>query len=93
MQEKAGLFIGEALLLNPLYPIQRIKFKGVNLEESGLYRILEAVNANKNISRIHLGVISDYGLKTMAELLKSNKSLLRLEFSESKNFAYFIQFR
>jgi hypothetical protein len=29
----------------------------------------------------------------MAELLKSNKSLLRLEFSESKNFAYFIQFR
>jgi hypothetical protein len=59
----------------------------VNLEESGLYRVLEAVNANKNISRIHLGVISDYGLRTMAELLKANKSLLRLEFSESKRIS------
>ncbi|TNV84357.1 hypothetical protein FGO68_gene9394 [Halteria grandinella] len=84
MQEKAGLFIGEALLQNPLYPLQRLKFKGVNLEESGLYRVLEAVNANKNISRIHLGVISDYGLRTMAELLQGNKSLLRLEFSENE---------
>lgn len=85
MQEKAGLFIGEALLANPLYPLQRIKFKGVDLEENGLYRILEAVNANKNISRINLGVISDFGLKTMAELLKENTTLLRLEFSESKS--------
>ena len=83
MQEKAGIFIGEALLANPLYPLQRIKFKGVDLEESGLYRILEAVNANKNISRINLGVISDFGLKSMAELLKENTTLLRLEFSES----------
>lgn len=80
MQEKAGLFIGEALLANPRYPIDRIKFKNVKLEESGLYRIIEATNANKNIKRIHIGVISDYGLKTMAELLKLNNSLLRLEF-------------
>jgi hypothetical protein len=84
MQEKSGIFIGDALIGNPLYPIERIKFKGLNLEDSGLYRIVEAINANKNIKRAHLGIISDYGLRTMAELLKVNKTLLRLEFQESK---------
>jgi hypothetical protein len=90
MQLKAGLFIGEALLANPAYPIERIKFKDVNLEESGLYRLLEAANQNKNIKRVHLGVVSDYGLKTMSELLKGNTSLLRLEFQESKLVQFFI---
>ena len=80
MKAKAGHFIGEALLTNPSYPIERIKFKDVNLEENGLYRLLEATNQNKNIKRIHIGVISDYGLLAMSELLKANKSLLRLEF-------------
>jgi hypothetical protein len=84
MMDKAGLFIGEALLNNPSYPLHKLEFKGVNLEESGLHRILEAINANKHLSQVHLGLVSDYGLQTMSELLASNTSLLKLEFSESK---------
>ena len=84
MQSKAGLFIGEALLANPSYPIQRLKFKDVDLEENGLYRLLEAVNINKNITKLHVGIVSDYGLRTMSELLTTNTSLLKLEFQESK---------
>lgn len=87
MMDKAGLFIGEALLNNPSYPIHKLEFKGVNLEDSGLYRILEAINANKHITQVHLGLVSDYGLKAMSELLTANTSLLKLEFSESKNYS------
>jgi hypothetical protein len=82
MESKSAQFIGEALLANPNYPIEYIKFKGVNLEQTGLYRLLEAVNANKNIHKLHIGVISDYGLRTMAEILKTNKSLSKIEFQE-----------
>ena len=80
MESKSAQFIGEALLANPSYPIEFIKFKGVNLEQTGLYRLLEAVNANKNIHRLHIGIISDYGLRTMSEILKTNKSLSKIEF-------------
>lgn len=84
MQAKAGLFIGEALLAKPKYPIERIKFKDVNLEETGLYRLLEAANVNPSLKSIHLGIISDYGLRIMSELLARNTSLLKLEFQEGK---------
>lgn len=50
MQAKAGLFIGEALMENPDYAIAKIIFKNIRLEENGLYRMIEAVNANKNIT-------------------------------------------
>ncbi len=80
MESKTAQFIGEALLANPTYPIEFLRFKGVNLEQTGLYRLLEAVNANKNIEKLHLGIISDYGLRTISELLRANKSLLKLEF-------------
>ena len=80
MESKTAQFIGEALLSNPHYPIEKMHFKGVNLEETGLYRLIEAVNANKSIHKLHVGVISDYGLRTLAELLPLNKSLLKLEF-------------
>ena len=69
LESKAGQFLGEALMANPAYPITRLTFKNVSLEETGLYRLLEAVNANKNIHKLHVGIISDFGLKAMAELL------------------------
>ena len=78
------MFIGEALLSNPEYPIDYLKFKGVNLEETGLHRILEAANVNKHIRRLNVGIISDKGLSILSQLLAFNTSLLRLEFSESK---------
>lgn len=67
-------------MANPAYPITRLTFKNVCLEDTGLFRLLEAVNANKNIHKLNVGIVSDYGLKTMAELLKANKSLKKLQF-------------
>jgi hypothetical protein len=83
MEEKAGIFIGDALLANPNYPIEYLKFKEINLEETGLHRILEAANANHHIKRLNVGLVSDKGLNIMSELLAHNSSLHRLEFTES----------
>ena len=46
---KAGEFIGSALVANPDYPLGKLVFGGVCLEDIGLVRVLEAANANKNI--------------------------------------------
>lgn len=46
LESKTGHFLGEALMANPAYPINRLIFKDVRLEETGLYRLLEAVNEN-----------------------------------------------
>ena len=69
MQYKAGMFIGDALKENPNYPIEKIIFRDINIEENGLFRMLEAANANKNILRLQVGIVSDLGLNIMSELL------------------------
>ena len=84
LESKTGQFIGEALLANPSYPISKLTFKDVRLEETGLYRLLEAVNLNKHVQKLHVGVISDYGLKALAELLRANRSLKKLTFQEDE---------
>ena len=84
LESKTGHFLGEALLSNPDYPINRLTFKDVRLEDTGLYRLLEAVNHNKHLQKLHVGIVSDYGLNTMAELLKANKSLKKLTFQEDE---------
>ena len=71
-------------MANPSYPIHKLTFKNLCLEETGLYRLLEAVNENKHIQKIHVGIVSDYGLRTMAELLKANKSIKKLAFQEDE---------
>ena len=80
LETKTAQFIGEALLRNPSYPIGKLTFKDVRLEETGLYRLIEAVNQNRNVHKLHIGIVSDYGLRTMAELLSANKSLKKLSF-------------
>ena len=52
---KAGEYIGEALSSNPDYPLGKLKFGGVCLEDAGLVRIIEAVNINKNIVQLSIG--------------------------------------
>jgi hypothetical protein len=49
LESKTGHFLGDALMANPGYPISKLTFKDVRLEETGLYRLLEAVNENKHI--------------------------------------------
>ena len=72
---KAGEYIGEALSKNPDYPIGKLVFGGVCLEDTGLVRIIEAANANKNIVELNVGIITDTGLTILAETLKANESL------------------
>lgn len=72
---KAGVFIGDALITNKEHPIEKLSFKNVALGEDGLMRVIEALNKNKNITKVHLGLVSDQGLLIMARTLKYNSSL------------------
>jgi hypothetical protein len=72
---KAGEYIGEALSKNPAYPLGKLVFGGVCLEDTGLVRVIEAANANKNIVELNVGIITDTGLTILADILKTNDSL------------------
>jgi hypothetical protein len=80
MTSKSGVFIGEALIENPLHPIEKISFKNVCIEEDGLLRILEASNSNKSISALHLGFVSSRGLRLIAKTISKNCSIKKLKF-------------
>ena len=82
---KAGEFIGEALSNNPDYPLGKLKFGGVCLEENGLVRIVEAVNSNKNIVQLAIGEVTDDGLVMLSELLKRNNSLEEIVMEQTKD--------
>lgn len=81
LKSKSGEYIGEVLIDNPDYPIEEINFKGNRLEEYGIRRILVAATKNKNIKKLNLGYISDFGLELLShELLNTN--LIKLAFEE-----------
>lgn len=82
---KAGEYIGEALSRNPNYPLKELSFKGISLESIGLTRVIEACNLNTNIKSLHLGVLTDAGLQSLAQLLAPNTTLQFLTFSETKD--------
>jgi hypothetical protein len=84
-QDKAGIYFGKVLSDNPDYDIRKINFSGNNLEEYGFERILEAIKMNKNIRKVKLGQVTDYGLKKLAEHLEGNTHLKSLKFEENKN--------
>jgi hypothetical protein len=69
---KAGVYIGQALIDNPSYPLYKLTFENVHLESDGLVRILEAVNKNGNIIKLHCGIVTDTGLEILADKLKEN---------------------
>jgi hypothetical protein len=77
---KAGIFIGQALMENSDYPLEKLSFSKIDLEEDGLLRILEAVRANKNIKSVNLGYINDRGLAILAETLVDSQGLKKLQF-------------
>lgn len=82
MQAKTGIYIGEALIANPSHPVNKLSFKGLDLQEDGLLRVLEACNANKNIEKLHLGFVSGRGLRLMSEVVRGNKSIKKIKFQE-----------
>ncbi len=70
---------------NPSYPLKKISFGGIELEDIGLVRVIEAANVNKNIRKLDVGVLTDSGLANLANLLAENDSLEELEFQETSN--------
>ena len=80
---KAGEYIGESLCNNPEYPLGKLVFGGICLEETGLVRIIEAVNANKNIVQLNVGIVTDHGLEIIANLLKDNDSLQEITMAQT----------
>lgn len=82
---KAGEFIGEGILQNSACGLTKLEFKGVYLGESGLQRVIEAANDCKTIEELNVGIVTDSGLKLMAEQLKTNDSLEELVFYETSD--------
>ena len=82
---KAGEYIGKALSENPDYKIFKISFDKICLEQIGLVRIIEAVNANKNILKLNIGIISDAGLLNLSKLIESNTSLEEITMTETSD--------
>ena len=80
---KAGEYIGSALCANPDYRIKKISFRGISLESIGLIRMIEAINLNKNVKKLNIGILTDRGLTQLAELLRANDSLDELEITET----------
>jgi hypothetical protein len=55
------------------------------LEEAGLVRVIEAVNCNKHILKLNVGVVTDNGLEMLSELLKENSSLEEIFIEETSD--------
>ena len=47
--------------------------------------MIEAVNQNKNVKKLNIGVLTDNGLALMADLLRQNDSLDELKIKETSD--------
>jgi len=47
--------------------------------------MIEAVNQNKNVKKLNIGVLTDSGLALMADLLRQNDSLDELKIKETSD--------
>lgn len=72
LTHKTGEYIGQALIENASSKISSLNFAHVNLGEAGLLRIIEASNQCNQIKTIHIGTLTDSGLKILAEKLVGN---------------------
>jgi hypothetical protein len=87
LHSKTAQYIGEVLINNPEYDIEELNFKGNQLEEYGLRRLIAATVANPHIKKLKLGIISDFGLDLLTTDLL-NTSLVKLEFEEDADHPF-----
>ena len=80
---KAGEYICTALANNTSYTIFKVSFAKIHLEDIGLVHMIEAVNQNKNILKLDIGIVTNHGLEQLAELLKENTSLEEIAIEET----------
>jgi len=53
------------------------------LNDSGLVRIIEAANNCKYLERLHVGIVTDSGLRILARALQPNETLEEITFTET----------
>ena len=82
---KTGEYIGQGLLDNPTSTIHKIDLQGLDLGETGLQRVLEAVNTIHHVEKLDVGVVTDSGVKILARELAHNTNLEELQFSETSD--------
>jgi len=87
LKSKSGEFIGDVLIGNPDYPLKELSLKGNELEEYGVRRIIVAATKNRNLRKLKLGTISDFGLQLLTDEL-INTNLEKIEFEESKEHPF-----
>jgi hypothetical protein len=81
---KTGQYIGQALLDNiGNAKLEALDFAEVCLGDSGLVRIIDAANKTPSLEKLDVGVLSDNGLKLLAERLHENTHLSELTFTET----------
>ena len=85
LTHKTGEYIGQSLIDNASSKIERLNFAQINLGETGLLRIIEASNQCHQIKTMHIGTLSDSGLKILAEKLVGNQGLEVLQFDETED--------
>jgi hypothetical protein len=87
LRSKAGEYIGDVLIENPNYKLHELNFKGNKLEEYGLRRVIVGVTMNHNVTKIKLGVISDFGLELLSNELE-NTNLKNIAFEEDEDHPF-----
>lgn len=81
---KAGEYVGQALLDNcGNSKLEKLEFKGVDLGQTGLVRIIDAANKTPSLEKLDVGVLTDEALKLLAERIANNEHLEELHFSET----------
>ncbi|CDW74170.1 UNKNOWN [Stylonychia lemnae] len=87
LQYKTGIYIGDALVQNNQYPINHIALRDIQLDLEGVTRLMNGVNQNKNIKRLHVGIVDNEGLLKLAQQVgqySRTQHLVRFEFQEEE---------
>lgn len=73
---KAGEYVGQALIDNVgNIKLEKLEFKGVDLGQTGLCRIIDAANKTPSLEKLDVGVLTNDSLKFLAERIASNEHL------------------
>jgi len=65
--------------------LEKLEFKGVDLGQTGLVRIIDAANRTPSLEKLDVGVLTDEALKLLAERIANNEYLEELHFSETED--------
>lgn len=82
--DKAGMYIGDALVKSQDYPLQQLLFKGVDLQKEGTRRVFDSIMINKKVKRLHIGLVGNSTLQELTQMMERQPGLIELEFQEDQ---------